>query len=275
MKLLKKIITLLIVFSAMNINMLYGDVIYDFGTHVIMCFGDGDGHGGYLVGECITFYRDDQKREENNSGGGSGTTSTSGSSTFTPTPTTTDEPTGGSGGTTGGTGTIGDDTVTDKPTLDDNKPPLEEPEPICRCSGCEVCGGCLLSDVPEECEPCTCPEAPEKIDFKVSSDKERIEAILKALQSDSCVLNSIFSNFPVSYQSPGNGTMINICGQSFLIIISVGSFNDDFARYGYQTRSYYENRFGCWQPINVGNNGTMRISISCDNNLRNFTNCIF
>jgi hypothetical protein len=149
-------------------------------------------------------------------------------------------------------------------------------EAECRCRiPCPVCGGCTDETVPEGCEPCSCPEAPDKIDFRISSDEERIEAILKALQNDSCVLDNIFNNFPVSYQSTGNGTWIDMCGNSFLIIMSVGRFNDDFAEYGYQTRSSYENFAGCWQPINVGNNGIMRISISCDNNLRNFTNCIF
>jgi hypothetical protein len=46
--------------------------------------------------------------------------------------------------------------------------------------------------------------------FKISFGEERIEAILKALQNDSCVLDNIFNNFPVSYQSTGNGMWIDI-----------------------------------------------------------------
>jgi hypothetical protein len=67
-----------------------------------------------------------------------------------------------SNNTSGGAGT-----GTSGPGGDNYERPVKRGEEAeCRCRiPCPVCGGCTDETVPEGCEPCSCPEAPQKVDL--------------------------------------------------------------------------------------------------------------
>ncbi len=116
-----------------------------------------------------------------------------------------------------------------------------------------------------------------KVDFRSLTDKQRVETILNALKNNRCILSEMFSFFPtVSYTSPPVGTIVNMCDKSYKIVLIVGSFNDDFAKYAGMTTNigYFENKYGCWKPINYGVNSKLRILVSCEGDFDSFWNCV-
>jgi hypothetical protein len=125
-------------------------------------------------------------------------------------------------------------------------------------------------------DPNFSPSGIQKLDFRKITEKQRIEHILMGLQTGHCVLDDLFSFFPlVDYQSNPSGTTVNVCGENFLVVMIVGNFDDNFASYGPINENPFTNPYGCWQPINVGSNGIMRILVSCNDNLSDFFYCIF
>ncbi len=113
------------------------------------------------------------------------------------------------------------------------------------------------------------------VDFRNLTHRQRIETLLNSLKNNRCIISELFSFFPtVSYTSPPEGTNITMCGENYTVVLVVGSFNDNFANYGAITVNSFENPYGCWEPINIGNNAVMRIMVKCGN-LDSFFNCVF
>ena len=96
---------------------------------------------------------------------------------------------GASGGTTGGTTGTGITPGGGGGTPTDPVDPVD-PDPIvinpdeealiidCDCKECQVCGFCLVADLPLRCKKCICPEPPEdKIDLCNMSDIEVVNGI--------------------------------------------------------------------------------------------------
>jgi hypothetical protein len=66
------------------------------------------------------------------------------------------------------------------------------------------------------------------VDFRGTTNKQRIETFLHALQNGRCIISEMFSYFPsVSYTSPPEGTNVTICGENYKVVIIVSNFSDD------------------------------------------------
>lgn len=72
-------------------------------------------------------------------------------------------PTPNDDGDGGGSGPALSETPDQLPT---SVPDTSDLEINCNCTApCPVCDGCLATDLPKGCEPCSCPDAPDKIDL--------------------------------------------------------------------------------------------------------------
>lgn len=114
------------------------------------------------------------------------------------------------------------------------------------------------------------------IDFSNSTDSLIVSTILAAYTSGECILDEIFINFDsVSYTSNPDGTEVEICGQSYNIVVIVSSFSDDLASYPPTcTSSYFTNSYGCWNVVDVGGNAVMTILVDCNDDVSSFVSCL-
>lgn len=112
-------------------------------------------------------------------------------------------------------------------------------------------------------------------DWYSASDSVKITTILNAYANgQNSSLDSLFDNVGgTAYTSNPNGTNVTLNGQSYNMVMIVGNFDDNYTNYGYETRDRFSNPYGTWDPINIGNNGVLRILIKAsDNNVGSFTN---